>query len=97
MITFKKLIIPNTRYLRNVILYVPVITSKRGVRGRVVKVVDFEPLASHRCGFKSRQVLWLLSCGEAIKLAYGSSVVLLRCPFMPEVMHERASEVFINL
>jgi hypothetical protein len=36
--------------------------SHRGVRGRVVKVVDFKPLAPHRCGFESRQGLWILSC-----------------------------------
>jgi hypothetical protein len=28
--------------------------SVRGVRGRVVKVVDFKPLVSHRCVFESR-------------------------------------------
>jgi hypothetical protein len=72
------------------------IIFSRGVRGRVVKVVDFKPLAPHRCGFESRQGLWILSCEEAIQLAYGTSVVLLRCPFVPEIMHERASEVFLH-
>jgi hypothetical protein len=67
-----------------------------GVRGRVVKVVDFKPLAPHRCGFESRQGIWILSCEEAIKLAYGTSVVLLRCPFVPEIMHGRAPEVFLH-
>jgi hypothetical protein len=33
------------------------------------------------------------SCEEAIQLAYGTSVVLLRCPFVPEIMHGRAPEV----
>jgi hypothetical protein len=46
-----------------------IIKLARGVRGRVVKVVDFNP---HRCGFESRQGLWILSCEEAIQLAYGT-------------------------
>jgi hypothetical protein len=61
----------------------------------VVKVVDFKPLALHRCGFESRQGLWITACEEAIQLAYGTSVVLLRCPFVPEIMHGRATEVFL--
>jgi hypothetical protein len=61
----------------------------------VVKVVDFKPLAPHRCGFESRQGLWILSFEEAIQLAYGTSVVLLRYPFVPEIMHGRAQEVFL--
>jgi hypothetical protein len=67
---------------------------KGGVCGRVVKVFDFKPLAPHRCGFESQQGLWNLSYEEAIQLAYGTSVVLLRCLFMPEIMHGRAPEVF---
>jgi hypothetical protein len=62
----------------------------------VVKVVDFKPLAPHRCGFESRKELWILSCEEAIQLAYGTSVVLLRCPFVIEIMHGRAPEVFLH-
>jgi hypothetical protein len=62
----------------------------------VVKVVEFKPLAPHRCGFESRQGLSILSCEEAIQLAYGTSVVLLRCPFVPEIMHGRAPEVFLH-
>jgi hypothetical protein len=59
-------------------------------------VVDFKPLASHHCGFESRQGLWIPSCEEAIQLAYGTSVVLLRCLFVPEIMHGRAPEVFLQ-
>jgi hypothetical protein len=33
---------------------------------------------------------------EAIQLAYGTSVVLLRYPFVPEIMHEKAPEVFLH-
>jgi hypothetical protein len=62
----------------------------------VVKVVDFKSLAPHRCGFESRQGLWILSCEEAFQLAFGTSVVLLRYLFVPEIMHERAPEVFLN-
>jgi hypothetical protein len=62
----------------------------------VVKVVYFKPLAPHRCGFESLHELSILSCEEAIKLAYGTSVVLLRYPFMPELMLGRAPEIFLR-
>jgi hypothetical protein len=62
----------------------------------MVKVIDFKPLAPHRCGFESREGLWILSCEEAIQLAYGMSVVLLRSPFVPEIMHRRAPEIFLH-
>jgi hypothetical protein len=62
----------------------------------VVKVIDFKPLAPHRCGFESRQGLLVLSCEEAIQLAYRMSVVLLRCLFEPEIKHGRAPEVFVH-
>jgi hypothetical protein len=39
---------------------------------------------------------WILSCEEAIQLAYGKSGVLLRCPIVPEIMHGRAPEVFLH-
>jgi hypothetical protein len=67
-----------------------------GVRGRVFKVVDFKPLAPHCCEFESRQGLWILSCEEAFQPAYGTSVVLLSCPFVPEIMRGRAPEVFLH-
>jgi hypothetical protein len=35
-------------------------------------------------------------CEEAIQLAYGTLMVLLRCPFEPEIMHGRAPEVFLH-
>ena len=40
--------------------------------------------------------LWILSCEEAIQLANIMSVVLLRCPPVPEIMHEGAPEVFLH-
>jgi hypothetical protein len=52
--------------------------------------------SNHRCGFESRQEIWILSFEKAIQMAYGTSVVLLRCPFVPEVMHGRAPEVFLH-
>jgi hypothetical protein len=54
------------------------------------------PLAPHSCGFESRQGLWILLSEEAIHLAYGTSVVLLRYPFVPEIMYGRAPEVFLH-
>jgi hypothetical protein len=62
----------------------------------MVKVVDFKPLAPHRYGFESRQGLLILSCEEAIQVAYGTPVVLLRCTFVPEIMHGRAPVVFLH-
>jgi hypothetical protein len=38
----------------------------------------------------------ILSCEKAIQLAYGMSVVLLRRPFVPEIMHGWAPEVFLH-
>jgi hypothetical protein len=64
----------------------------RAVRRRVVNVVDFKPLAPHRCGFEFRQGLWILSCEEAIQLAYGTSLILLRHPFVPEIMYWMTQE-----
>jgi hypothetical protein len=53
------------------------------------------PLASLCCGFNSQQGLWILSCEEAIQAAYGTSVVLLWCPFAAKIMHGRAHEVVL--
>ena len=58
---------------------------------RVVRVVDLESLAPQRYEFKSRQAVWIHSCGKAIQLAYGMSEVLLRCPLVPEMIHRGAS------
>jgi hypothetical protein len=53
----------------------------------VVKVVDFKSLAL--------KDFWIFSCEEAIHIAYGTLVVLLRCPFVPEIMHGRSPEIFL--
>jgi hypothetical protein len=53
------------------------------VEASVIKVIDFKPFAPHRCGFESWQGLWNIAFEEAIQLAYGTSVVLPRCPFLP--------------
>jgi hypothetical protein len=56
--------------------------------------VDFKPLDPRCCDFESQQGLLIPSCDEVIRIAYGTSVVLLRCPFVPEIIHGRAPEVF---
>jgi hypothetical protein len=53
----------------------------------VFKFVRLKPLAIHCCGFESRKGLWVLSCEEAIQLAYRMSVLLLRWLFVSELMH----------
>jgi hypothetical protein len=63
--------------------------NKRNVCGWVVKDLDFKPLAPHHYGFESWQVHWILSCEEAIQLAYRTLVFLLRWPF---VFHGRTPE-----
>jgi hypothetical protein len=50
--------------------------------------IDFKPLAPHCLGLESRQRLLILSCEEAIQLAYGTSVILPRCPLMSEIIQE---------
>ena len=60
------------------------------------QVVDFQSLTPHHCWFKSHQGLLILSCEEAIQLAFRKSVVLLRCLFVPEMMHRGAPEVFLH-
>jgi hypothetical protein len=76
-------------------LYVIEICDNGGVGDRVVKVVDFKPLALHRCGFESRRRLLL--CEEATQVAFGTSVVQFVCPFVPEkIMYGRASEGFLH-
>jgi hypothetical protein len=62
----------------------------------VVKAVDFKPLAHHHRGIESRLGVWIIPCEEAIEQAYGKSVVLHRCLFVPEKMHGRAPEVFLH-
>jgi hypothetical protein len=51
-------------------------------------------LAPHRCGFDSQ--LWILSCEESVHRTYGTSMVLLRCPFVSEIMHGMVPEVFLH-
>jgi hypothetical protein len=36
------------------------------------------------------------ACKEAILLFYGTSAFLLKCPFMPEIMHGGALEFFLH-
>jgi hypothetical protein len=67
-----------------------------GISVSVVKVVDFKQLAPQRCGFESHLDIWILACEEAIQVAYGPSVVLLGCPFVPEIFHGGALGVFLH-
>ena len=60
--------------------------QKWGVCWWVVRV-DTESFAPHWFGFKFHQGLRILSCEEPIQLTYKTSVVLLRGPFVPEIMH----------
>ena len=63
-------------------------------RGRMGRVVSFVSLSTHSCRFESRHGVWILSCQEVIQLAYCTSVVLLRCPLVPDIMHGVTPEVF---
>jgi hypothetical protein len=61
----------------------------------VVKVIDFKPLALSQLLVRIATGTFILSCEEAIQLAYGTLEVLLRCSFVPEIMHGMALEVFL--
>jgi hypothetical protein len=41
-------------------------------------------------------VMYVLLAYKILMLAYGTSVVLLGCLFVPEIMHGRAPEVFLH-
>jgi hypothetical protein len=62
----------------NCILYI--IYDIWGVKGRVITVIDFKPIAPHQCGrFEVRQGLWILSCEEAVRNISGSNSVVSLC------------------
>ena len=67
--------------------------SKGGICDRLIWSFDFKSLAPHCFGFEFGQGL---SCEEAIQLDYGTSVVLLRCPLVLDIMYEGATEVFLH-
>jgi hypothetical protein len=54
------------------------------------KIVDLKLLALHCIVFESRQGRWIHLCEGAFRLAYGTSVVLLMCPFVLWIMHPRS-------
>jgi hypothetical protein len=62
----------------------------------VVKVIDFKSLTLKGLWLESCKGIGILSFEEAIQVAYGTWMVLLRCPFVPGIMHRGASEVFFN-
>jgi hypothetical protein len=61
-----------------------------------LKLLTSNHLTLTTVGLNPYRKFWLLSCEEAIQLTYGTSVVLLRYPFVPEIMHGRAPEVFLH-
>ena len=61
---------------------------------KVARVFDL--LAPHRCEFKSRQGIWILSCEQAIWLAYETSMVLLRGSLVPEIKYGGAPDVLLH-
>jgi hypothetical protein len=70
--------------MSNDTLFRVIISSLRGVRGRVLMDVNFKPLAPHRCWFESRQELWNLSCEQVIQLVYiyRTSIVQLKFNYL---------------
>ena len=45
-----------------------------GVNDQVVRIVDLESLAPDYCGYEARARFSILSCEEAIQLAYGALI-----------------------
>ena len=86
--------LPN--FIHKFILPKTFISLIRDIHGWVVRVIDLELLAPHWFGFESHQGLLILSCDKSIQLAYGTSVVLLRCPLVPGIMQGEAPEVFLH-
>ena len=76
-------------------MYVIVSLLSGGFRGRVhvVRVIYLQSFAPHHRGFPSHQgICWIL----LIHLAYGKSMVLLTWPFVFEIMHGGAPDVFFH-
>jgi hypothetical protein len=80
----------------NVVVDYYTCSVKWGVGSRTVKVISFKPLSPHRFGFEPRQGLWILTSQEANQQAYRTLVVLLRCPFVPKILHGGTPEVFLH-
>jgi hypothetical protein len=47
----------------SIVIYIISCIQNRSVRDKLVKVVDFKQLVLHRCGFESRQGLWIQNTG----------------------------------
>jgi hypothetical protein len=69
------------------------VKSTLSVNDREVEDVDIKPLAAVGSNPKG---LWTFSYDEATQLAFGTSVVLLRYPFVAEITYGRAPEVFLH-
>ena len=52
----------------------------------MVRDIDLVSLAHDCYRFESHQGFWILSCEEAIQIAYEMLVVLLRCLLVPEII-----------
>ena len=61
-------------------LFIYLVNMIRGVRGRLVRFVDIESLATHRYGFKSCKNIWIML------ESYTTTTVLLRCSHVTDIM-----------
>lgn len=80
---------PRPHTVERICIYV----RRRGLRGRVVTIVDFKSLAHHRCMFESHKGFEISSGDGATQMTCGGSVVLPGCPYVPDILLEWASGV----
>jgi hypothetical protein len=78
----KKTTASNIEERGEVILLYNSFTTDRGSSGQVLKVF-----------FRD---LKILSSKEAIQLAFQMSMILLRCPLVPQIMHRGSPEVYLR-
>ena len=58
---------------------------------------SYSSLSKYQYGFSILKIYILLDCLLPIDITFGTSVVLLRCPLVPEIMHGGATEVRVKL
>jgi hypothetical protein len=61
-----------------------------------LRLLTSNHFALHCCEFDNQQGLWILSCEEAIQLAYRNVHDSTKVPVEPEIMLGMALEVFIH-
>jgi hypothetical protein len=71
-----------------------VLLNCKGVLGRVVKVVDFKPLALDHCRLKFSDSDFGFFHVRKLFSYLTKPKVPLWCPFVPEIPHRRAPKVF---